>query len=900
MSQAQTQFQVTSSNVFMEQSILTLRKVYVPGGRQDDWGNLRARVIDLMVNLEVYGYTLSRDLAYALSHMGEQELEVFGKKLVTSLSSGVLGVRAYNPMYPNFPAQVLEASESELYFNAFMQGVGLWCGLRVLPKYKTLAREQSESILALTPKVLDIAVFDDYKTWVSRMIQANVAYSKSQKETLELFSGFVSSEITEIEFCMLLSELRIPNKENLSFWGKYLLDIDGYESDSAFNVVLAQKFAVTTDVLRLVAAIGGTDTSLAGKFVVPKLSRVKRKLILSLLDKVVEKSGDRAQVLENLLTYRSEWLRVAYACHSGEYAKNFPCAYEVLHTLRNEDDIETFNSKVEALIENLDAAGLASHLSRRPGVFARTLSRCLMVDAGEFVSYRKIAKAKSYIAFLEKKRSHAIAYNKRKLAKFQKDMGISRNEKKVNDIYRENDWEEALAEFKNRPMAQELSRIGLASLELLEKEAQGYAKSKIDAKYEELGKKLNQKNAGAAKKPEFMPKPESVEVPLVPTFEELMTKKSVKERKFFSEEGRAMLLRAFTAVVDKVSTPVLLQVHSHFKNIGVKMEKNSREIMPKGGLSGIFLQTGKSARFDEKACEKVVQVIEAALIARFSKLPALGAVYVDPYLQKQNVPFAQRSASKTLRTVARGSRFPVDTSTNILRMFLWWKDANNTETDSYGYGTDIDLGVRLLDKDYKALADCSYWNLKDMGMTHSGDIRSAPEGACEFIDVDLTKINKDAAYICININSYSGEPYCDLPECFGGWMARSGDAQEGKIFDARTVKDKVDLASASTSIIPMIFDVKNKEMIWVDTNFGNKALFSNAVNKSDSISMISKSWNEIIKPNLYDLFVLHAKARGTLVDKPEDAEAIYSLHEGVTPFDFEVIASEYMVDKIKE
>ncbi len=887
---SQFQIQITSSAGFMEQSILTLRKVYVVGGRQDDWGNLRARVIDLMVNLEVYGYTLSRDLAYALSHMGEQELEVFGKKLVTSLSSGVLGVRAYAPMYPNFPAQVLETSEMELYFNAFMQGVGLWCGIRVLPKYQKLTREESESILALTPKVLDIAVFDDYKTWVSRMIQANVAYSKSQKETLEFFSSFVISEITDIEFCMLLSDLRISNKENLSFWGKYLLDMDGYEFDSAFNVVLAKKFSVTTDVLRLVAAIGGTDTSLAGKFVVPKLSRVKRKLILSLLNQVVENSGDRGQVLENLLTYRSEWLRIAYACHSGEYVNKFPYAHEVLHVLRNEDDIETFNSKVEALIESLDAAGLASHLSRRPGMFARTLSRCLMVEAGEFVSYRKMAKASSYIKFLEKKRKHAITYNQRKLAKYQKDMGLSGNDKKVNNVYRESDWEEALDEFKNRPMAQEFSRLGLASRELLEKEAQSYAKSKID--------KINKKNVSAAKKPVSVQKPESVEVPVVPTFEELMAKKSVKERKFFNEEGRAMLVRSFIAVVDKVSTPVLLQAHSHFKNISVKMEKGSREIMPKGGLSRIFLQTGKSARFDEKACEKVVQAIESALIERFSKLPALGTVYVDPYLQKQNVPFAQRSASKTLRTVARGSRFPVDTSTNILRMFLWWKDAN--KKSEYSYGTDIDLAVRLLDKDYKALADCSYWNLRDMGMTHSGDIRSAPEGACEFIDVDLTKIREDAAYICVNINSFSGEPYCDLPECFGGWMARSGDAQEGDIFDARTVKDKVDLASDSTNIIPMIFDVKNKEMIWVDTNYGNKSLFSNAVNKSDSISMITKSWNEIIKPNLYDLFVLHAKARGTLVDKPEDAEAIYSLHEGVTPFDFEVIASEYMTDKVKE
>ena len=50
-----------------------------------------------------------------------------------------------------------------------------------------------------------------------------------------------------------------------------------------------------------------------------------------------------------------------------------------------------------------------------------------------------------------------------------------------------------------------------------------------------------------------------------------------------------------------------------------------------------------------------------------------------------------------------------------------------------------------------------------------------------------------------------------------GWMERE-DGEFGEIFEPKTVKQKMDLASQSTVCIPVIFDCQTREVIWCDMN----------------------------------------------------------------------------------
>ena len=57
-----------------------------------------------------------------------------------------------------------------------------------------------------------------------------------------------------------------------------------------------------------------------------------------------------------------------------------------------------------------------------------------------------------------------------------------------------------------------------------------------------------------------------------------------------------------------------------------------------------------------------------------------------------------------------------------------------------------------------------------------------------------------------------------------------------------------------------------------------------------------KALTNLVKPNLYDLFRLHIEARGELVQDIEEAETIFSLNKGITPFDIEKIISDFIAD----
>src|SRR6185369_8092663 len=104
--------------------------------------------------------------------------------------------------------------------------------------------------------------------------------------------------------------------------------------------------------------------------------------------------------------------------------------------------------------------------------------------------------------------------------------------------------------------------------------------------------------------------------------------------------------------------------------------------------------------------------------------------YLDERLKNYLVPFSQRSASKALRTLVRGSRIALPTA-KVVRFFLWWKNGIAR--------TDIDLSAALYDENLNYKDIVSYYNLKNYGGHHSGDIVDAPEGAAEFIDIDIAK-----------------------------------------------------------------------------------------------------------------------------------------------------------------
>lgn len=349
------------------------------------------------------------------------------------------------------------------------------------------------------------------------------------------------------------------------------------------------------------------------------------------------------------------------------------------------------------------------------------------------------------------------------------------------------------------------------------------------------------------------------------------------------ETRQTEILEKFAARAEQISTPVLLQVKTHFEN---RNKRNQfRTFFPKGDVAKVFTTENKLPVLNQETCVRAAAICENALLQKFAELAPLSKCFLDEKLKNYLAPFSQRSASKSLRTVVRGSHIDLPVA-NVIRFFLWWKNGRDR--------TDIDLSAALYDENFVYRDIVSYYNLKNYGGHHSGDIVDAPDGAAEFIDIDIKKtLEMKIRYVVMSLNSFTQQPYCDLPECFAGWMART-HAASGEIFEPRTVKDKIDVAADTRICLPLIADLYENKVFWTDIALKKDPSWNNVQQNLSGVSLMTRAMTSLTKTNLHELFALHIKARGELTDSIENADTIFSVEQGITPFDLETIASEFM------
>ena len=369
---------------------------------------------------------------------------------------------------------------------------------------------------------------------------------------------------------------------------------------------------------------------------------------------------------------------------------------------------------------------------------------------------------------------------------------------------------------------------------------------------------------------------------------------------FDKDTDRKTVIMGFASVAKDVSSTVLLQVREHFIN---KLDGNDdmRVFFPKGNLArSYYIKNDKKETIPEDAMKMVIAVCENALVNIYGNREFLGKVYIDEALKDYTVPFSLRSAGKTMISVSRGSRIAIDDSAKIIRPFIWW---TNTKDNII----DVDLSVAVFADNWDCLEHVSYTNLKSsrFGICHSGDITNGGpvdgEGVAEFIDLDIEKaLSAGARYAAFNVYNFSDENFSKMEHAAFGFMTRN-DMKSGEIFEPSTVKQRMDLASATTTCIPVIFDLRERVLIWCDmaltadhvrAGYGGINVESNL----PSVVVTCKAMVDVKKPNLYDLFTFNAKARGVITDNPDEADIRFGLDDNcdVKPSDIDVIVGKYL------
>jgi len=378
------------------------------------------------------------------------------------------------------------------------------------------------------------------------------------------------------------------------------------------------------------------------------------------------------------------------------------------------------------------------------------------------------------------------------------------------------------------------------------------------------------------------------------------------------------VIRSFASVAEKVSTPVLLQVREHFLHRAEQADV--RVFFPKGSLAKCHSERNNLPDIDEKYCQEVIRICENALVKIYGQREPMGKVYLSEDYRNYVVPFSQRSASKAMKTIVRGSRLPMDSQTNAVRAFIWWTNMDKCDFESYDSGRiDIDLSAAIFDENWNYMEHVSYTNLKSAKYKacHSGDIvNGGPvdgDGVSEFLDVDVDSVVRcGARYVVYQVYSFTCQTYADMPHAMFGWMERA-EVDSGEIYEPKTVEQKLDLTADSMVCIPVIFDCVKREFIWCDMNMSLSGIHANIGGNNlesnlSGVAAVCYSMVNVKKPDLYDLIALNVMGRGVLVDNREDADIVFDTElylnndtvenerdkMVITPYDTELFMSEYL------
>lgn len=319
----------------------------------------------------------------------------------------------------------------------------------------------------------------------------------------------------------------------------------------------------------------------------------------------------------------------------------------------------------------------------------------------------------------------------------------------------------------------------------------------------------------------------------------------------------------FLSCGQDASLTSLLQALSRFRS------KRDNYLVTSAGRNGRTGVYPAKVSLKENDKQEIARMIESLIQSKLQKMDALGKVYYAPPEAEITVPFGLRTGADSSRLLGRGSRLEFDTDAT-LRFFVHWKDLPNAHVD-------VDLSATLLDEDCVTVSILAFWKLRDVEGQHSGDITSAPDGAAEFVDVNIPSLRRSkpsVRYIAMSCISFSGEPFAQIPEILAGFMIRTGDAQVGEIFDARTVDTAFTISSPSRSVIPFLFDVQEGKAIWLDLN----TMIKRSSHTADRIGGVASVLAHAATKHyisLNELLLFHLNARSTeQVENPDDADQV--------------------------
>lgn len=337
-----------------------------------DWDFKRRLVATVQANLMTYRHMLDKDASTMMTTASVDEILAFNNNVMEYLKFNMGGKKQYEPLYKNFPDEVMSAEDETLFSNACIHylSVGQWA-----PETPVLSRPIEFEPVKYT--VLKDAMQEDFSDIFTKLVSINQSLTPQDLEVVKWF--------VEKRSDLVIWPDAIPFKENLCTLAA--MKVDGLPVKT------------TTDVLRIAVGMSGGDISLPSmppkqirpnrwsramadnpkrlEFQFKKFSRSERRYLMQLLEATNCDTKEMVLKLER-------WKRLGEIVHPGEYKDRFPKAAAAFDRLRNYKVKSWYGILAEAFQQGLEQ-GLEV-LAQRPGEFIRRIDWLVRTNQHKFAT----------------------------------------------------------------------------------------------------------------------------------------------------------------------------------------------------------------------------------------------------------------------------------------------------------------------------------------------------------------------------------------------------------------------------------------------------------------------------------------------------------------------------------
>lgn len=351
-------------------------KVLLPDRTYKDAHN-KVYVATMLYGLVNLGYTFSHDLFDRLSKLSRTDIDETFKVILSVLNQRLGNDVVHKAMYSNFPSQVMHASDAELFINAMIH---YWTNGSLVPLYQKVFREELDEKSFDELKVIHVGKIRDLFVMFTSILKSKTSISPEDVKYLEWYMSFFGDGYSyEVE--------KITMKEILAVYAG--LVIKNVREEKWFEWITPH-ITNPNDVLRIATYLSGGDVSLSTNTEFTKIPRSVRRLLIQLLDNLVEKSNSLLYVMVEMKPHFKKWIRLGEVLHPFESRHlKYTGSVRLFDFVRNNvHSVRTYNSLVEKYFNQREYGLLVSTLREKPTIYARNLNR--IINTMEHITTKKI------------------------------------------------------------------------------------------------------------------------------------------------------------------------------------------------------------------------------------------------------------------------------------------------------------------------------------------------------------------------------------------------------------------------------------------------------------------------------------------------------------------------------